>query len=272
MTHASFLSCIVNAFENRCLLIADIPAAFLLANWPLDKPDCYIRFEGAIVEMLCKIEPKYRKLIQYNKTKNGRMRKMLVGKITEAICGTLLGAILFCKKLRGVLLDMGFQTNKFDKCTFNKMLNGYQCTIQVHKDNLKLSHVEQSELNKIIDQLNEVLGRDCDNLMASYGKIYKYLGMTIDWSTVGEVVIIMYEYLEDILLKTHADFDSEEVTPAISDLFSVNPTDQKLNAATLDYFRCTVACLLYMAKRARPDLPVAVAFMCNRVKCPNIGD
>ena len=95
-----------------------------------------------MVKMLCQIKPEYQKLVQYTKMKNGRTRKVLVGKITKAIYGTLLGAILFYKKLRGVLMDMGFQTNKFDECTFNKMINGYQCTIQVHVDDLKLSHME----------------------------------------------------------------------------------------------------------------------------------
>ena len=83
------------------------------------------------------------------------MRKMLVGEITKAIYGTLLGEILFYKKLQGVLLDMGFQTNKTNECTFNKMINEHQCTIQERVDVLKLSNVEQSELNKIIYQLNE---------------------------------------------------------------------------------------------------------------------
>ena len=55
-------------------------------------------------------------------------------------------------------MNMGFQTNKFDECISNKMINGYQCTIQVHVDDLKLSHVEQDKLKKIIDQLNEVFG------------------------------------------------------------------------------------------------------------------
>ena len=39
-----------------------------------------------------------------------------------------------------------------------------------------------------------------------------------------------------------------------------------------DLFYCIVARFLYVAKRASPDLQVAVAFLCIRVKCPNIGD
>ena len=139
MTHALFLSCIIDAFENRCVVIADIPAAFLSADWPANAPDCHIRFEGVIVEMLCSIKQEYRKLIKYARSKSERLRKMLVRKISKAIYGTLLGAISFYKKLRRVLMDMGFKTNGYDECTFNKVIDGYQCTIQVHVDDLKLS-------------------------------------------------------------------------------------------------------------------------------------
>ena len=75
---------------------------------------------------------------------------------------------------------MGFKMNKYNEYTFNKMINGYQCTIQRHVDNLKLLHVQQDELNKIIDQLNDVFGSEGEFLAASYKINHKYLGMTID--------------------------------------------------------------------------------------------
>ena len=49
------------------------------------------------------------------------------------------------------------------------MINGSQCTIQVHVDDLKLSHLDQGELDKIIDAINEVFESDGDLLTASYG-------------------------------------------------------------------------------------------------------
>ena len=64
----------------------------------------------------------------------------------------------------------------------------------------------------------------------------------------------VYEFLEDILLEAHADFDGVDVTPAINELFSVNLTHRKLDTTTADYFHHIVACFLYIAKRARPDL------------------
>ena len=133
-------------------------------------------------------------------------------------------------------MEMGFQTSKFNECAFNKMINRHQCTIQVHVDNLKLFHMQQDELSKIIDQLNEVFGTDGDMLTASYGSIDKYLGMTIDWSTEGKVVFVIYHYLEDILSEATADFDGEDVTPAVRELFTVNLTQRKLDTANADLF------------------------------------
>ena len=81
----------------------------------------------------------------------------------------------------------------------------------------------------------------------------------------------MYNYLEDILDEAPVDFDGEDVTLAVSDLFTVNLTHRKLDTSTAVLFHRTVAKFLYIAKRARPDLQVAMAFLCKRVKCPNVG-
>ena len=96
--------------------------------------------------------------------------------------------------------------------------------------------------------------------------------MTIDYSEDGMVKFTMYDYLEDILAEAPSDFDDEDVTPAISELSQMISTSRKLDMATADLFHCIVARFLYVAKRARPHLQVAVAFLCKRVKCPNIGD
>ena len=41
---------------------------------------------------------------------------------------------------------------------------------------------------------------------------------------------------------------------------------------TVDILYCIVTRFLYVAKRARPDLQVAVVFLCKQVKCPNMDD
>ena len=48
-THALFLNCLVDAFKNRCVVVANIPAAFLSTDWPENTPKYHIRFKGAMV-------------------------------------------------------------------------------------------------------------------------------------------------------------------------------------------------------------------------------
>ena len=120
------------------------------------------------------------------------------------------------------------------------MVKRYQCAIQVHVDDLKLSYMYQDELDKIIDAQNKVFGSDGDLLTASYGKVHKYLGMKIYWTTEGMVVFIVYNYLEDILDEAPSDFDGEDVTPAISKLFTVNLTPKAgyTNSSFIPSHRC----------------------------------
>ena len=113
-------------------MTCNIPGAFLQADWPEDN-DCYLKFEGLIVKMICEIDPNYLKYVLTNK-RTGKQK--LYGKLTKAVYGTLLGAILFYQKLSGQLYEWGYTQNPYDPCTFNKTVNGQQLTIQFHVDDL----------------------------------------------------------------------------------------------------------------------------------------
>ena len=110
----------MDAIEGRNVVTCDIPGAFLQADWPEDI-DCYLKFEGATVDMLCDINREYKNNVVVNK-KTGK--KKLYGKLTKAVYGTLLGAILFYEKLSKQLTDWEFEPNPYDQCTLNKMVNG----------------------------------------------------------------------------------------------------------------------------------------------------
>ena len=100
-----------------------------------------------MVKMICEIDPSYEKYVLTNKTTG---KKRLYGKLTKAVYGTLLGAILFYQKLSGQLYEWGYEQNPYDPCTFNKNIDGQQTTIQFHVDNLKLSHMDQGALDNLV--------------------------------------------------------------------------------------------------------------------------
>jgi hypothetical protein len=70
------------------------------------------------------------------------------------------------------------------------------------------------------------------------------------------------------------DMDGETATPAANHLFEVNEKsgEIQLDPATADLFHHNVAKLLFLCKRARPDIQTAISFLCTRVKSPDTDD
>lgn len=68
------------------------------------------------------------------------------------------------------------------------MINGLQCTIIWHIDNLKISHVDKKVAEDIITCLNNKFGNESP-LSTTQGKVLEYLGMTHDYMVAGKVKI-----------------------------------------------------------------------------------
>jgi hypothetical protein len=65
---------------------------------------------------------------------------------------------------------------------------------------------------------------------------------------------------------------SQLYTPAATHLFQVNKDAEKLDIETAQLFHHSIAKLLFLCKRARPDIQTAVAFLCTPVKEPDIDN
>ena len=61
-------------------------------------------------------------------------------------------------------------------------------------------------------------------------------------------------------------------TPAAEHLFKVNETPTYLDEKEAMFFHHNVAKLLFLCKRACPDIQTAVAFLSTRVKHPDRDD
>jgi len=110
-------------------------------------------------------------------------------------------------------------------------------------------------------------------LTVTRGKIHEYLGMTLDFSTDGQVKFTMTDYIDNMLAELPTDMDGTATTPAANHLFEVNTEDPMLlDENRSEMFHHNVAKLLFLCKRARPDIQTAVAFLCRRVKQPDEDD
>jgi len=262
-------SCVMDAMDDRAVITVDIPGAFLQGDWPQDEHPAYIKFEGLMVDMICEINPSYVAKVQWNRE---RTRKFLYARLVKAVYGTVLAAIIFYNKLSKHLIEHGFVMNDYDLCTFNKMVNGEQLTVQFHVDDLKASHKEQNVLDGFLDDLRNEFGQE-DELAETKGLVHEYLGITIDYSLPGKVVFTMFDFLEDVIVEAPDDLKkSRSFYPGNDKLFKVNSDSPKLSQERAELFHRIVARLLFASKRARPDIQVCVAFLCTRVKSPNEED
>ena len=144
-----------------------------------------------MAELMSKIDEKlYGKYLMT--TKKGT--KVLYAKANKAIYGTLRAALLFWQKLKGKLVEWGFEENPYDPCTMNKRMDGSQATIVWHVDDLKISHRLESTVKGIIKDLESEFGNVAP-LTTTYGKVHDYLGMTIDYSKSGKVKFVKYSQL-----------------------------------------------------------------------------
>ena len=129
------ISCTIDAKEVRDVANVDIPGAFMQAD--MDET-IHTQLEGTMAEQLIKMDPiMYRKYVR-----NKRGKTVLYVELLKTLYGTLRAALLFWKLLSKKLVEWGFEINPYDCCVANKMVNGKQCTILWHVDDLKISHVD----------------------------------------------------------------------------------------------------------------------------------
>jgi hypothetical protein len=149
-------------------------------------------------------------------------------KLLKALYGTLQAAMLFWKDLTKNLEEWGFEINPYDWCVANKMIDGKQCTIVWHVDDLKISHVDGEVIEGVLELLNGRYGKK-KPLVTTRGKIHEYLGMTLDFSVDGKVKVIMQDYIKEMLDELEPDMDGIAATPAAPHLFTVNNEPVSLN-------------------------------------------
>ncbi len=261
------LTCMIDAFERRDVATVDIPGAFLQTRMPDDEKDVHVVLDGRMAELLAKISPEtYQKYVHHR-----RGQAFIYCKLNVALYGTLKAALLFWKKLSKSLKQRGFEVNPYDWCIANKQIEGSQCTIVWHVDDLKISHAKASVIDGIVTSLKAEYGK-VGEMTVRRGKIHDYLGMKLDFSSPGSFVVDMEDYLDEVLDGAPPDMDGVASTPAADHLFKTRLNVEKLEEERADLFHRITAQLLFVSQRARPDLRTSVSFLTKRVKSPDEDD
>jgi hypothetical protein len=254
----SIMTCLtIAAKEGAHASKIDIGGAYLNAN---------MAGEPTVVELdytLTRIASQYLpELLPF--VENG---KLLV-RLNKALYGCIQSAKLWYDKLIGTLEQLGFARNEVEPCVMTKTIDGKRCILTIYVDDILVLSEDRNTHQWVADKLREVF----DDVKVESSEDLSYLGMHVRLRK-GECIIAMKNFTEALVTeytKSHPDLTTR-ATPATSDLFNVK-AGEELDKAGQKYFHSTVAKLLYLAKRTRPDILTAVSFLTTRQKHPTKED
>jgi hypothetical protein len=247
----------IAADEGRDVATADVGNAYLNASMPDDQV-VHMKLDRVCSDILIKIEPRYRDYQEEDGT--------MVVQLMKALYGCVQSAKLWYLRIRGALEKWGYIMNPLDQCVFNKDCNGLQCTICVYVDHLlitcKESGVVDGVLNKLKDEFKELTVRR--------GKQHDYLGMSFEFEPDESVKVSMDGYVKDII--TEYEVTGTSKTPAAATLYEIDENSPALRDDDKVVFHSRVAKLLYLSKRAAPEILTAINFLTTRVLNPTKQD
>ena len=99
---------------------------------------------------------------------------MLYVRLSKALYGMLRASLLFYKRLRSDLENMGFKVNPYDPCVANKMVNGHQMTVCWHVDNLKVSHKDEAAVTALALKLHHYTVRRPRSVVERYTSTWEW--------------------------------------------------------------------------------------------------
>jgi hypothetical protein len=254
---------LIDSKENRNVAIFDVPGAYLQAEMPKDKK-LLMKFRDEFVDIMCEVNPEYKK---YMIEENGK--RVLYIRILRAIYGCIESALLWYELYVKILKGMGFVLNPYDRCVANKMINGKQCTIAWYVDNNKILHEDPSVVMSILEKVKQHF-RD---LVISRGEEHNLLGMRIIMDRKNKRVIInMKDQIKEAIEMFGEDVDAGVSSPANKNLFNTYDDSKELNEEKSKIFHSVVAKILFIMKRARPDVETTISYLMTQVSKSNVED
>ena len=244
---------VIAAREKMVVTAVDIGGAYLNA---VMRDDILMDMDPLLTQLLCKVAPEVKPFV----SEKGK----LLMKLDKALYGCIQSAKLWYETLTEFLRSIGFKHNEVDSCVMMRREQRNCVLIAIFVDDILICATSMSAVNRLVSELKTQF---LEIKLSKPGN-FSYLGMHIVVKG-GKINVSMAAYVEG-LLKEYRVVGSV-TSPATGDLFKEGD-EGLLSATCARTFHTIVAKLLYLSKRARPDILIAVAYLTTRVKSPTAGD
>ena len=244
-------------YEEREVAIFDIPGAYLHASMP-DEHKVILRIKGQFVDIMCMANPEFQKYVIIEKG-----IKVLYLKVLRALYGCIRSAMLWYNLYKETLEKEGYTLNPYDRCVANKYIDRKQCTLVRYVDDNKISH----ESSEVVTQEVKMISKYFGDLTITRGNEFDFLGMKIKLDRENkQVKILMTDQIEEALEMLDEELKKSVTRPAYTDLFETYDENSiPLEKERKDKFHSIVSKLLFITKRARPDIETAISYLTTRV-------
>jgi hypothetical protein len=140
-------------------------------------------------------------------------------------------------------------------------------TITWHVDDLKVSHIDPFQITKFCQYLASIYG---NGLVVHCGKIYKYLGMDLNFALDGVVQVSMIAYTSKVISDFPKSITTSCASPAGDHLFTMRDAGKAkfLPEKQAQAFHHTVAQLLFLCKRTQCVIQTAISFLTTQLNIP----
>ena len=216
-----------------------------------------MKIRGTLLEILVEMYPE--KYSEYVVEEGGRRTLYVV--MLKALYGMIMSSLLYYLKFKGDLEEIGFQINPYDPCVANRIVKNRQQIVIWHVDDLKSTHANSEVNNDFLSWLEKKYASDgIGKATVARGKRYEYLGMTLVFTSEGKLKIDMIDYVNKMCNEFSQGLDGDTKYPWTEKLFSMDKNSPILSTESLNSFHTHTMKVMYLAKRARPDVLPAMSF------------
>ena len=150
--------------------------------------------------------------------------------------------------------------NQYDLCVTNRIVDEKQCTICWNVDDNKGSHVDPKVIVWVIKNIEQKLWKKTEK-----EEHHTFVGIDLEFTKEINIKITIKGYIRQCF-KAFIIFGVE------IELFVIEENTILLNDKQADAIHHIVAKLLYVTKRARVEVDLAVFYLCTRVWCIDKDD